>query len=64
MSQAGFEVDYSAFENFVTVLRNSESEADDVNKAFDSLATSITEEAWPGGNPAKDAEDPMCRESP
>ncbi len=48
MSQAGFEVDYSAFENFVTVLRNSESEADDVNKAFDSLATSITDAALSG----------------
>ena len=38
----GISVDYSAFEDFVRVLNNTESTENDVEKAFDSLATSIT----------------------
>jgi len=38
----GITVDYSAFEDFVRVLRNTESTESDVEDAFDSLATSIT----------------------
>ncbi len=38
----GITVDYSAYENFVRVLRNTESTEQDVEDAFDSLATSIT----------------------
>ena len=36
-------VDYSAFEDFVRVLNNSESEANDVKDAFNDLATSIAQ---------------------
>ena len=36
------DVDYSAFEDFVRVLNNTESTEQDVENAFDSLATSIT----------------------
>lgn len=39
----GITVDYSAFEDFVRVLNNSESEANDVKDAFNDLATSITQ---------------------
>ena len=42
------DVDYSAFEDFVRVLNNTESTEDDVEKAFDSLATSITQAALSG----------------
>lgn len=42
MSEVGLEVDYSAFEDLVTVLNNTESTEQDVENAFDSLATSIT----------------------
>lgn len=42
MSEIGLNVDYSAFEDFVTVLNNTESTEQDVEAAFDSLATSIT----------------------
>ena len=42
------DVDYSAFEDFVRVLNNTESTKQDVEKAFDSLATSITQAAVTG----------------
>ncbi len=42
MSELGLTVDYSAFEDFVRVLNNTESTESDVETAFDSLATSIT----------------------
>ena len=42
------DVDYSAFEDFVRVLNNTESTEDDVEKAFDSLSTSITQAALSG----------------
>ena len=42
------DVDYSAFEDFVRVLRNSESTEQDVETAFDSLAASITQAALSG----------------
>lgn len=38
----GITADYSSYENFVSVLGNTESTAQDVETAFDSLATSIT----------------------
>lgn len=48
MSKLGLSVDYSAFEDFVNVLNNTESTASDVQDAFDSLATSITQAALSG----------------
>ena len=42
------DVDYSAFEDFVRVLNNTESTEQDVENAFDSLATSITQAALSG----------------
>lgn len=42
------DVDYSAFEDFVRVLNNTESTEQDVENAFDSLATSITQAALTG----------------
>lgn len=42
------DVDYSAFEDFVRVLNNTESKEHDVENAFDSLATSITQAALSG----------------
>ena len=44
----GITVDYSSFENFVKVLNNTESSEQDVETAFDSLATSITQAALSG----------------
>ncbi len=44
----GITVDYSAFEDFVRVLNNTESTEQDVENAFDALATSITQEALSG----------------
>lgn len=44
----GISVDYSAFEDFVRVLNNTESTEKDVEDAFDSLATSITQAALSG----------------
>lgn len=44
----GITVDYSAFEDFVRVLNNTESTEQDVETAFDSLATSITQAALTG----------------
>ena len=44
----GITVDYTAFEDFVTVLRNTESTEQDVETAFDSLATSVTQAALSG----------------
>ena len=44
----GISVDYSAFEDFVRVLNNTESTEKDVEDAFDSLATSITQVALSG----------------
>ncbi len=38
----GITVDYSSYEDFVRVLRDSESTEKDVEDAFDALATSIT----------------------
>lgn len=48
MSELGLDVDYSAFEDFVKVLRNTESTEEDVRNAFDSLATSITQAGLSG----------------
>lgn len=48
MSELGLDVDYSAFEDFVRVLRNTESTEEDVRNAFDSLATSITQAGLSG----------------
>lgn len=48
MSELGLNVDYSAFEDFVTVLNNTESTEQDVENAFDSLAASITHAALSG----------------
>lgn len=42
------DVDYSAFEDFVNVLNNTESTEQNVQDAFDSLATSITQAALSG----------------
>ena len=42
------DVDYSAFEDFVRVLNNTESTEHDVENAFDSLSTSITQAALSG----------------
>lgn len=42
------DVDYSAFEDFVRVLNNTESTEQDVENAFDSLATSIIQAALTG----------------
>lgn len=44
----GITVDYSAYEDFVRVLNNTESTEQDVENAFDSLATSITQAALSG----------------
>ncbi len=44
----GITVDYTAFEDFATVLRNTESTEHDVETAFDSLATSVTQAALSG----------------
>lgn len=48
MSKLGVSVDYSAFEDFVNVLNNTESTEQNVRDAFDSLATSITQAALSG----------------
>ena len=48
MSEIGLNVDYSAFEDFVTVLNDTESTEYDVENAFDSLATSITQAGLSG----------------
>lgn len=48
MSELGLKVDYSSFENFVKVLNNTESTGQDMQTAFDSLATSITDAALSG----------------
>lgn len=42
------DVDYSAFEDFVNVLNNTESTEQNVQDAFNSLATSITQAALSG----------------
>lgn len=42
------DVDYSAYEDLVSVLSNAESTEQDVEIAFDSLATSITQAALTG----------------
>lgn len=42
MVEMGLDIDYSAFEDFVRILNNAESTEEDVEYAFDSLATSIT----------------------
>ncbi len=44
----GITVDYSAFESLVQVLRNTESTEQDIETAFNSLATSITQAALSG----------------
>lgn len=46
--ELNLDVDYSTFEDFVRVLNNTESTEDDVEKAFDSLATSITQASLSG----------------
>lgn len=48
MSKSGLNVDYSSYEDFVRVLRNSESTGKNVEDAFNSLATSITRAALSG----------------
>ena len=48
MKELGLDVDYSSYEDFIRVLNNSESEANDVDKAFDSLANSIAQAALTG----------------
>lgn len=48
MKELGLKVDYSSFEELVRVLNNTESTEDDVKKAFDSLATSITKAGLSG----------------
>ena len=48
MSELGLNVDYIAFEDFVRVLNNTESIEQDIETAFDSLATSITQAALSG----------------
>lgn len=48
MSEIGLDVDYSAFENLVTVLNDTESTEYDVETAFDALATSITQAGLSG----------------
>lgn len=48
MAELGLSVDYSSYEDFVRVLRDSESTSQDVETAFDSLATSITQAALSG----------------
>ena len=37
------DIDYSSFDNFVSVLSNTESTSDEVQKAFNELATTITD---------------------
>lgn len=44
----GITVDYSSYEDFVRILSNTESTEQDVEIAFDSLATSITQAALTG----------------
>lgn len=39
--ELGISIDYSSFENLVKVLTDTSSESDDVQKAFDSFATSV-----------------------
>ncbi len=48
MKELGLKVDYSSYEDFVSVLRNSESTEQDVENAFNSLAASITQAALSG----------------
>lgn len=48
ISELGLNIDYSAYENFVRVLTNTESTVDDVQDAFNDLATSITNAALLG----------------
>lgn len=43
MAKLGLEVDTSSFENFVTVLNDTDSTAEQVKDAFDDLATSIVD---------------------
>lgn len=43
MAELGLEVDTSSFENFVTVLNDTDSTAEQVKDAFDGLATSIVD---------------------
>lgn len=43
MSEIGLDINYDAYERFVSVLSNSESTADDVQSAFNDLATAITD---------------------
>lgn len=44
----GITVDFSFYEDFIGVLNNTESKEQDVEAAFDSLATSITQAALTG----------------
>ena len=48
MSELGLSIDYSSYEDFVRVLRDSESTEQNVEDAFDSLASSITQAALSG----------------
>lgn len=48
MSKLGLKIEYSSYEDFVRVLRDSESTTNEVKEAFNSLATSITQSALSG----------------
>ncbi len=48
MSKLGLKVEYSSYEDFVRVLRDSKSTTNDVKEAFNSLTTSITQAALSG----------------
>lgn len=39
--ELGISIDYSSFDNLVKVLTDTSSESDDVQKAFDSFASSL-----------------------
>ena len=43
MSKLGLDIDYSAYEDFVRVLSDSEAETSDVHGAFNQLATAIAQ---------------------
>ncbi len=48
MAELGLKVEYSSYEDFVRVLRNSESTTNDVKESFNSLATTFTQSALSG----------------
>ncbi len=48
MSKAGLNVDYSAYEDLIGVLNNTESTEESVEKKFNALAASVTQAALSG----------------